>query len=143
MVIHIDSLSILKKIDKYSTLKPLSIGEPDIYLGVKLMKMTMANGVWCWSMIPSKYVQEAVRNCETHLKKQYGGKYSIVKVAFYPFSCHYESKFNVSETLDPVMESYSQYLIGITRWLNWDALTLPLRCLCYHFTTITPVRDIL
>ena len=46
MVIYHDSLSILKKIDKYFTFKPLSIGEPDIYLGAKLIKMTITNGVW-------------------------------------------------------------------------------------------------
>ena len=43
MVIYHDSLSILKKIDKYFTLKPLSIGEPDIYLGRNLRKMKMTN----------------------------------------------------------------------------------------------------
>ena len=106
MVIHIDSLSILKKIDKYSTLKPLSIGEPDIYLGVKLMKMTMANGVWCWSMIPSKYVQEAVRNCETHLRDQCVGKYSLVNDAYNPFDYHYKIKVDVSDPLNPEIELY-------------------------------------
>ena len=69
MVINHDSLSILKKINEYFTLKPLSIGEPDVYLSANLRKMTIPNGVWCWSMSPSKYVQESVRNCETLLKE--------------------------------------------------------------------------
>ena len=46
MVIHHDSLSILKRINKYFTLKPFSIGEPDIYLGANLSKITMPNRLW-------------------------------------------------------------------------------------------------
>ena len=60
MVVHHDAMSILERIDKYFTLKPTSIGDPDIYLGAKLRKMNLPNGVWCWIMSPSKYVQEAV-----------------------------------------------------------------------------------
>ena len=33
LVIHHDSISILKRIDSYIKLKPSSIGDPDIYLG--------------------------------------------------------------------------------------------------------------
>ena len=64
MFIHNDSLIISKKINKYFTLKPSLIGETDIYLGTKVSKMTMPNSFWCWSMSPSKYIQEAVRNFE-------------------------------------------------------------------------------
>ena len=46
MVIHNDSLSILKKIEKYFTLKPLLVGDPDIYLGVNFRIMTMPDVVW-------------------------------------------------------------------------------------------------
>ena len=38
LVIHHDSLSILKRIDSYFKLKPASIGDPDIYLGAKSNK---------------------------------------------------------------------------------------------------------
>ena len=31
----------------------------------------MPNVIWCYSMSPSKYVQEFVMNCETHLKEQW------------------------------------------------------------------------
>ena len=57
MVIHHDSLSILKRNDSYFKLKPSSIGDPDIYLGAKVNKTTLVNGTWFWSMIPFKYVQ--------------------------------------------------------------------------------------
>ena len=106
MVIHNDSLIILKKIDKYFTLKPPLIGEPDIYPGANLRKMTMPNGVWCCSMIPSKYNQEAIRNCERHLKEQCGGKYSLVKDAANPFDYNYEPEVDISEPLDPEISLY-------------------------------------
>ena len=111
MVIHHDSLSILKKIDKYLTLNPLSVGEPDVYLGANLRKTTIPNGIWLCIMIPSKYVQEAVRNCEIYLKEQCGGKYSLVKGAANTFAYHYEPEVDVSEPLNPEMASYYQYLI--------------------------------
>ena len=60
LVIHHDSLSILKIIDSYFNTKSSSIGDPDIYLRAKVKKITLANGTWCWSLSPYKYVQEAV-----------------------------------------------------------------------------------
>ena len=75
--------------------------------------MIMPNSVCCWSMSPSNYVQKAVRNCETHLKNQCGGKYSLVKDAANSFGYHYEPKVDVSEPLDTEMASYYQYLICI------------------------------
>ena len=103
MVIHHDSLSTLKNIDKYFTLKHSSIGDPDIYLCAKLRIMTIPNGVWCWIMSPSKYVQEAVSNCNTHLKEKCGGKYFLVKDATNPFAYHYEPEVDLSDTLHPEM----------------------------------------
>ena len=45
MVIHHDARPILYLIDKYMKLKESSVGDPDIYLGAKLRKMKMPNGV--------------------------------------------------------------------------------------------------
>ena len=68
MVIHHDSRPILDRIDKFMKLKYISVGDPDIYQGDKLKKVHMDNNVWCWSISPSKYVQEAVCNCQKYLK---------------------------------------------------------------------------
>ena len=68
VVRHIVS-SILTRIHKFFTLKLYSIGRTDIYLGVKLRKMTLPKGIWFWIMIPSKYPQEAVNNFQIHLKE--------------------------------------------------------------------------
>ena len=45
-------------------MKAGSIGDTDIYLGAKVKKMRMNNGVTAWAIIPSKNVNEAVNNCE-------------------------------------------------------------------------------
>ena len=91
LVVHHDAVSILNRIDKYMTLKPSKTdSDPDIYLGAKLKKMTLPNGVWCWTLSPSKYVQEAVRNCEVHLKENYDNKYGLIKNAPNPFAIEYD-----------------------------------------------------
>ena len=78
MVIHYAVSRILTRIDKYCTLKNYSIGDPDIYLGEKLRKMTLPNVDWCWIMSLYKYVKEVVKNCEIHLKEHNGGKYANI-----------------------------------------------------------------
>ena len=46
-----------------------------MYLGAKIRKIKMPSGVYAWGISPSKYVQEAVRNCEDYLKKNYPDDY--------------------------------------------------------------------
>ena len=89
LVIQYESLAILKRIDSYFNLKPTSIGDPDIYLGSKVKKMKLENGTWCWSLNPSKYVQEAVQNCEQALKGTYGVSYKLPRSAPNPFPMGY------------------------------------------------------
>ena len=117
LVIHHDAMKVIHQIDKYMTIKPSSMGDPDIYLGAKLSKMTMANNVWCWALSPAKYVKEAVQNCKKHLKEEYGGKYSLPKTAPNPFPYNYEPEMDTSDVLLPDLASYYQSLIGITRWM--------------------------
>ena len=54
LVIHHDSLAILKRIESYFKLNKISIGDTDMYLGSKLKIMTPENGTWCWSLSPPK-----------------------------------------------------------------------------------------
>ena len=71
MVIHKNARSVLDKIDKFIKLKASFVGNPDVYLGAKLRKVRLENDVMCWSVSPSKYVQEAVRNCQSYLKANF------------------------------------------------------------------------
>ena len=122
MLLYIDdALSInhdpqgeLERLDKYFMMKPGSIGDPSIYLGAKLKKVQLSNGVWAWGQSPSKYVQEAVRNVEAHLKKT--GK-SLTKRVYGPFPTGYSAELDTSPELEPEQASYYQSQIGILRWM--------------------------
>jgi hypothetical protein len=46
LVLHHDAMSVLTRINSSLPLKPTSVGDPDIYLGAKLKKTQLANGVW-------------------------------------------------------------------------------------------------
>ena len=46
---HCDE-DVLKRLDNYFNMKPVSLGDPDIYLGAKLRKINMHNGVWAWDL---------------------------------------------------------------------------------------------
>ena len=71
---------MLEWLHKFFPFKP-GYGEPAMYLGVKLCKTGLHNGIWAWVMSPVKYVHEAVRNCIVHLSFNYGGKYRMPKKA--------------------------------------------------------------
>ncbi len=60
LCIHHDPMSVMGEINKYSPLKPSSVGDPDIYLGTKLKKTRLPNGVMAWGLIPPKYIVQAV-----------------------------------------------------------------------------------
>ena len=60
LAIHHNAIQCLHSINKYFTIKPESMGDPNLYLGAKLRKVQMDNGVKAWAMSPAKYVKEAV-----------------------------------------------------------------------------------
>jgi hypothetical protein len=105
LVVHDDVQPVLDRIDKFMKLKPGS-SEPDMYLGAKLKKVTLANDVVAWSISPSKYVQEAVRNCENHVKENFSVDFQLLKYAPNPFSINYEPEIDVSRELTPDEASY-------------------------------------
>ena len=57
-----------KELGKFWTLKKNSVGPPNLYLGNKVSKVTLENGVKCWSFGAGQYVQAAVANVEKCLK---------------------------------------------------------------------------
>ena len=58
LVIHHGAMSVLYRIGKLFKLKDgQNNGDPDMYLGTKLRKTAMPNGVEAWTLSPSKYVQ--------------------------------------------------------------------------------------
>ena len=116
MAIHHDGESALKEIDKFFKMKPGSIGDPDIYLGAKLRKITLPNGVIAWAMSPSKYIQESIRSVEEYLAKEYGGR-KLQKKAATPFPRDYRPELDTSTELDPEKANVYQSQIGVLRWM--------------------------
>ena len=62
--IHNYTGSLINNLDKYFKLKLVSVVDPDIHLVVKLKKNRVENGVWVWTMSPSHYFRDSVKNFE-------------------------------------------------------------------------------
>ena len=116
-MIHHNDNPFLKVIDKFMKLKEGYVGDPYIYLGAKLKKIQMPKGVWCWSLSPSRYIQEAVRNCKKHLKENFADEYDLTKNAPNPFPLGYEAETDVSPLLPDDKASYFQTVMRVMRWM--------------------------
>ena len=88
-----------------------------MYLGAKLQKTRLHNGVWAWAMCPIKFVCDAVRNCTVHLAANYGRKYRMTKKAENPFKMGYDPELDTSPELNPHMASHYLTIIHILRWM--------------------------
>ena len=73
----------------------------------------------CWSVSPSKYVQEAVRNCQSCLKANFPEDSDFARIKNAPnlFPLGYEPCMNISRMLTPEEASYFQTIIGVIRWM--------------------------
>ena len=102
------------EIGKYWIMKSNSIGPPKLYLGNKVSKVTLENGVLAWSFGSSQYVQSAIANVERYLKTK---NESLPKRASAPFTTNYRPEIDISRMLNPTESAYYQSLIGILRWI--------------------------
>ena len=114
--IHHDAMSQIKSIDKYFHVKPDSMGDPDMYLGAKLRKVTLPNGVEAWSASPAKYVREAVKNIQEYLREDMPGV-RLPKKAASPFLRDYAPELDVTPPLSSEQASIYGSHIGILRWM--------------------------
>jgi hypothetical protein len=94
-------------------MKAGSIGDPDIYLGAKLRKVRLTNGVEAWAMSPSKYVKDAVANAEIYLAENFGGR-KLSKQASAPWPTDYVAELDTSRELNSTLALYYQ-----SRVLHW------------------------
>jgi hypothetical protein len=115
LCIHHNAEAAIREIDKYFPMKKGSIGDPDIYLGTKLRRVEMANGVEAWSMSPAKYVRDAVRNVEKYLLKNGGRRLPNRCTA--PWPVNYLAELDSTPELDPERAAYYQSLIGVLHWM--------------------------
>ena len=113
-----DAAKEFEKLDHYFQMKKGSISDPDVYLGNKLKKTMLPNGVEAWGMSSSKYVQEAVTNVDRYLEtnKQIGKQLKSKKVRS-PWPSGYEPELDTSDELNTKEASFYQHLIGVLHWI--------------------------
>ena len=100
------------EIGKYWLIKEGSIGPPTIYVGNKVSKVTLENGVSAWSFSSSQYVQSAVEKVEKYLSKK---GISLPRKVQTPLASDYKPELDISVELDGQEAAYYQSLIGILR----------------------------
>ena len=108
---------VLRRLDKYFMLKPGSLGDPDIYLGAKLKKMKLSNGVEAWAMSPAQCMEQSVKNVEKYLEENLSARWKLPSKAENPFAIGYSPELDDSPELDPSLSSYYQSQIGTLRWM--------------------------
>jgi hypothetical protein len=76
----------------------------------------LPNGVEAWSVSPSKYVQETVKNDEEYIKKTFNGR-TLLKRAPTPFENDYAPELDTTPELDATKANYYQSQIGDLCWM--------------------------
>jgi hypothetical protein len=116
LCIHHDPKTELEKLDKYFMMKPGSIGDPDMYLGAKVRRVQLENGVWAWAASSSKYVQQAVNNLKSYLSEN-APQLSLPKRASAPWPRDYYAELDDTDELDPKLANAYQSQVGVLQWI--------------------------
>ena len=93
------------------------IGPPTIYLGGRVRKVQLENGVWAWSFSSSQCVQSADKNVEEYIGMHENSHLKIPSKAETPLITSYRPELDVSPELTLRDSAYYQSLIGILRWI--------------------------
>jgi hypothetical protein len=118
LVISENAEDILRReVGKYFELKEESIGTPKIYLGGKVRRVQLENGVYAWSFSSSQYVQAAVKNVEEYLSKPENAKWKMPSRAETPMQTTYRPELDVSPESSTRESAYYQSMIGVLRWI--------------------------
>jgi hypothetical protein len=115
LCVHHDPVAPLTKLDEYFKMKEGSIHVPTFYLGAKLKKTVLPNGVVAWGMSSSKYMQSAVQNVQDYLSALPGDQ-KLLKKAYGPFAGGYKPELDEIPELDPTRANFYQSQIRILRW---------------------------
>ena len=90
---------------------------PAVYLGGRVCKVQLENGVWVWSFSSSQYVQSAVKNVEVYIGRPKNSHFKITSKAETPLMTSYRPELDVSSELTSRDSAYCQSLIGILHWI--------------------------
>jgi hypothetical protein len=108
-----DPSTILRRLNKYFTLKEGSVGPPDQYLGAKIRPSIGVDGKKFGTQSSSGYVQEAVKNVERWLQEH---NMKLPARSDTPMSTIYRPELDTSPVLSPEVANWYQSAIGILRW---------------------------
>ena len=118
LVVSENAESILRnELGRYFYLKEESIGPPTIYLGGRVRKVQLENGVWAWSFSSSQYVQSSIKNVEVYVGRPENSHLKIPLKAETPLMTSYRPELDISPELMPRDSAYYQSLIGILWWI--------------------------
>jgi hypothetical protein len=115
LCVHHNPGARLVKLDEYFKMKEGSIHFKTLYLGAKLKKTVLTNGVVPWGISSSKYVQSAVHNVQDYLVAL-PGEQKLLKKAYGPFAGVCKPELDESPELYPTRANLYQSHIGILRW---------------------------
>jgi hypothetical protein len=115
LCVHHGPGSPLVKLDEYFKMKEGSIQVPTFYLGAKLKKTVLPNGVVTWGMTSRKYVQPAVQNVKEYLAALPGDQ-TLLKKASGLFAGGYKPELDESPELDSTRANFYQSQIWSLRW---------------------------
>ena len=102
LVVSENAESILcNELGRYFHLKEELIGPPTVYLGGRVHKVQLENGVWAWSFSSSQYVQSTVKNVEEYIGKSENSHLKIPSKAETPLMTSYRPELDVSPELTP------------------------------------------
>ena len=128
MVVSENAESILlNEHRRYFHLKEELVGPPTVYLGGRVRKVQLGNGVWAWSFSSSQYIQSAIKNVEEYIGKPENSHLKILSKAETPLTTSYRPELDVSPELMPRDSAYYHSLIVILQWIVelWKDRHLP------------------
>jgi hypothetical protein len=105
----------LANLDEYFNMKERNIQVSTFYLGAKLKKTVLPNGVVAWGTSSRKYVQSAIQNVQEYLVALPGNQKLLTKASG-PFSGGYKPELDESPDLDRTRANFYQSQIGILCW---------------------------
>ena len=116
LAIDHDAEETLKSIDHFFKMKSDSMGDPDFYLGAKMRKVILPNGVEAWALSPSEHVQDAVCNVSKCIHKEFGAM-KLREKASAPFPCDHQPEVDILPELDAKHASLHHSQVGILCWM--------------------------
>ena len=118
LVVSENAESIIRnELGRYFELKEESIGPPDHYLGGKVRKVQLENGVNAWTFSSAQYFQTAVKNVEVYLVSEDSKHWKMPNNSDTLLTTTYWPELDITRKLDVADAAYYQSLIGILRWI--------------------------